>query len=192
MRFHVVRSALDFDFSTCVAGVHARARICDADNAGNGVGAHIALDVRYAHVSGSGRHAEVASDIAGGNRSACGGEVGIAIDFFDADRAGGGAHVYGTGYIADGLGAGRDSGADFSFVRNLDGVSDADVAHARHIFTDANRVAFLLDGRIRDGVVQPLLRIVEAESRGAHFAAHVHFAVGAAGDVHLTGGVGQF
>jgi len=53
-------------------------------------------------------------------------------------------------------------------------------------------VASLFDGRIREGIVQALLRIVKAESRCAHFAANVNFAVGAARNVDVTRGVGQF
>jgi len=62
----------------------------------------------------------------------------------------------------------------------------------RHFLADANGVSRLFDGGIRDGVVQALPRVVNAESRCAHVAAHVHFSVGAAGNVYVTGGVGDF
>jgi len=51
-------------------------------------------------------------------------------------------------------------------VRNLNGVSDADVAHARHVLTDSNGVAPLFDRRVRERDVQALLWIVKAETRG--------------------------
>jgi len=62
----------------------------------------------------------------------------------------------------------------------------------RYFFADANGVASLFDRGIREGIVQALLRALGAESRCAHFAVHVYFAVGAARDVHVTGGVRQF
>src|SRR5260370_36996326 len=100
------------------------------------------------------------------------------------------SHGYGTAYITNGLGAGRHGGANFGIVRNLNGVRDADVAHAGQFLADANGVASLFDGRIREGIVQALLRVVKAESRRPHFAAHVYFSVGAARDIHTARAIG--
>jgi hypothetical protein len=64
--------------------------------------------------------------------------------------------------------------------------------HAGHFLPDANGVASLLDGRIRNRFVQPLPRTLGAETRGPNIAVDVHLAVGAASDVDIARGVGQF
>jgi len=69
-------------------------------------------------------------------------------------------------------------------------VSDADV-RMRDISLRWKWCPLFARWRIREGIVQALLRIVKADP-GAHFTAHLPFAVGAARDVHVTRGVGQF
>src|SRR5215467_8804230 len=49
-----------------------------------------------------------------------------------------------------------------------------------------NGVAALLDGRIRHRLIEPLLRIVKSKAGRAHFAVHVHFAVGTPRDAHVA------
>src|SRR5712692_5781229 len=192
MRFHVIRSALDFDFSTRVIGLDTRAWLRDADNARNSTRPHIAFDARHRYASRSGRYAEIIANISGRHRPAGGRKLDVPFDFFDADGPGGGLHLYRAAHSANGLRAGRDGGTYFRIARHQDRIGDADVTHARHFLADPDGVAPLLDGRIGEGIVQALLRIVKAESRCAHFAAHMYFAVGACCDVHVSGGVGEF
>src|SRR6266446_7425661 len=156
------------------------------------MGNHITLHASRAHVTRSSGNVKFAADIAGRDRSARGGELGIAFDFFKADGTRGGAHGYGTSDISNDLGAGSHSGVNFGIVRNLNAVSDRDVAQIGEFFTDADGRTFLLDGRTCDGIVEALLWIVKAKSRGAHLAVDVHLAVGAARNVHVARGVGQF
>src|SRR6267378_5377740 len=190
--FHVLCRALNLDFAAGSIRFDTASRIGYANEARKGVHTHIAPSVRDRHTSRSGRYAYIIAYIRGRHRPAGGGKLDVALDFFDTDGPRSGLHFNGAAHAANRLRAGRDGGADFRVARHLDRVSDADVAHARHFLADANGVASLLDGRIREGIVHALLRIVKAESRCAHFTAHLHFAVGAARDVHVTRGVGQF
>src|SRR5258707_8916876 len=192
MCFDVIRSALDFDFATRVGGLDTCAGLSNADNAGNSIGNHVAFDARCAYVTRSGRNMKFASNIVCRDGPACSGEVGIALDFFKADGTRGGVHGYGSSYISNDLGAGSHGGADFGIVRNLNVVGDRDVAQIREFFSDADGRAPLLDGWIRDGIVEALPRVVKAKSRGAHIGVNVHLAVGAAGDVHVAKGIAQF
>src|SRR6267378_4281320 len=74
-------------------------------------------------------------------------------------------------------------------MRNLNGVGDGKVTQTGHFFSNSNGIAFLLDGRIRESLIQALLRISEAHPRNSNLPMHVHFAVPAPRDVHVAGGV---
>src|SRR5258707_3712400 len=114
------------------------------------------------------------------------------LDFFNTDRAGGGLNLHGPAHAANGLGAGSDVGTDFRVAGNLNRVCNADVAHARVIFSDADGIALLFDGRIRERIVEAFLRTLGAEPGSTDATVDVNFAVGAAGDIHVTGGVVEF
>src|SRR6266446_1619543 len=128
------------------------------------MGNHITLHASRAHVTRSSGNVKFAADIAGRDSPARGGELGIAFDFLEADGTRGGTDGYRTSDISNDLGAGSHSGVNFGIVRNLNAVSDRDVAQIGEFFADADGRAFLLDGRICDGVVEALVRIVKAKS----------------------------
>src|SRR6267143_1677684 len=169
--------ALILDFAAGSIRFDTPPRVGYANEARKGVHAHIAPSVRDRHTSRSGRYAYIIANIRCRHRPAGGGKLDVALDFFDADGPGSGLHFYRAAHAANRLRAGGYGGTDFRVARHLNRVSDSDVAHVRHILTDANGVASLFDGRIRESIVQALLRIVKAESRCAHFAANVNFAV---------------
>src|SRR5690242_2363993 len=89
------------------------------------------------------------------------------------------------------LRAGGNVGVDFRLMRNLNCVSDADVAQVLQVGSHANGIAALLDGRIRKGVVEALLRVVDSKPGGANFAMHVHLAIRTSRNVHVAGCVGK-
>ena len=192
MRFHIVCRALNIDIAACSTRFDTPSRIRNAKDARDGVHVDITPDFRDGHTSGSRRNAEIVANISCGDGAAGSCELGVALDSFDADGARSGLNFYRTAHTANGLRAGGDGGAYFGVARHLNRVRDADVAHPGHFLADANGISRLFDGRIRDGIVQALLRVVKAESRCAHVAAHVHFSVGAASDIYVAGGVGDF
>src|SRR5713101_6206864 len=192
MRLHVACRTLNLDLAARGIRLDPGPWPGDANDTGKGVHAHIAFDARHRYASRSGRYAEIIANISGRHRPAGGRKLDVPFDFFDADGPRGGLHLYRAAHSANGLRAGRDGGTYFRIARHQDRIGDADVTHARHFLADPDGVAPLLDGRIGEGIVQALLRIVKAESRCAHFAAHMYFAVGACCDVHVSGGVGEF
>src|SRR6266704_4475968 len=134
---------------------------------------------------------DVAANVFSRHGTASGGKLSVALDFLDADGPGSGFHFHRSAHIANGLSARRNGHIHFGVVWHLDGVCDGDVAHARHFFADADGVAPLLDGGIRNGLVQPLLWIVKSKTGGAHIGMHRHRAARSSRDVHVTGGIGE-
>src|SRR5438477_170710 len=100
--------------------------------------------------------------------------------------------IVGARIALDENATGGDGGAYFCVARDLNRIRDADVAHTGNFLADTNGISRLSDGRIRDSLVQTLLWVVKAESRGADIATHVYFSVGAAGNVHVAGGIRDF
>src|SRR5260370_22684560 len=167
MSLHVICRALKLDFAARSICLDSPSRIGHANEARKGVHAHIAPSVRDRHTSRSGRYADIIANIRGRHRAAGGAKLDVALDFFDTDGPRSGLHFYRAAHAAYGLRAGRDGGTDFRVASHLNRIGDADVAHARHFLADANGVASLFDGRIREGIVQALLRIVKANPRRA-------------------------
>src|SRR5213082_2974365 len=192
VRLHIVRCALNVDITACSTCFDAPSRTGNAKDARDGANVDIAVDFRDRHTSGRGRYAEIIANIRCGNGTAGRGELGVALDFFDADGARSGLNFYRTAHAANSLRTGGDGGAYFCVARHLNRIRDADVARTGHFLADANGVSRLFDGRIRDSLVQTLPWVVKAESRGADIATHVYFSVGAAGNVHVAGGIRDF
>jgi hypothetical protein len=90
------------------------------------------------------------------------------------------------------LGARNARRINSGIPRNFDGIADRDIVQACGVFTDAEGVAFELDGRVQDDAVQTALRIAETESGDAHITVNVDFAVDAADDGDVTGDVAEF
>src|SRR5260370_58397 len=134
---------------------------------------------------------DVVANVFSRHGTASGGKLSVALDFLDADGPGSGFHFHRAAHIANGLSARRNGDIHVRVVWHLNGVSDGDVAHARHVFADADGVAPLLDGRIRNSLVQPLLWIVKSKTRGAHIGMHRHGAARTSRNVHVTGGIGE-
>src|SRR5260370_32478634 len=189
MRLYVLRSALDFHFATRCVRLDARTGLGHANDTREGAHAHIAFDVRHSYASGSGRYMDVAANIFSRHGTASGGKLSVALDFLDADGPGGGFHFHRSAHIANGLSARRNGDIHVRVVWHLDGVCDGDVAHARHFFADADGVAPLLDGRIRNGLVQPLLWIVKSKTRRAHIGIHRHPPPRISPHLHVTAAI---
>src|SRR5579859_2751565 len=189
MRSHIISGILDFHFAASRISFHAAAGVRNADHAGNGFDTDVPFHVGNGDVAGSAGDLDVAAHVTGSDRATGRGQIGVLIDFFHANRAGGGVDLDRAPQITDILRARSNAGIHFRVVRNLNRVGNADVAQMRKVRTDANGVAALFDGRIRDGVIKALLRVVKSESRRSHLSVHVHFAIGASSDVHVAGGV---
>src|SRR5579859_2671742 len=185
----VIRGVLDFHLTARGTSFDTSARMRNADHAGNGFDTDVPFHVGNGDVAGSAGDLDVAAHVTGSDRAAGRGQIGVLIDFFHANRAGGGVDLDRAPQITDILRARSNAGIHFRVVRNLNRVGNADVAQMRKVRTDANGVAALFDGRIRDGVIKALLRVVKSESRRSHLSVHVHFAIGASSDVHVAGGV---
>src|SRR5437899_5782955 len=188
---HIPGSTMNFNLATGGIRLDAASGLRDANDSREGTHSHITFHIRNGDAARSAGDVDVAADVTDRDGTAGGGELSVAVNFFDANRAGSGLHLYRATKLANGLRARGDGSADLSVVRYLNGVSNGDVAHAGHVFTDANGIASLLDGRIRKGVVGAFLRVVKPESRSAYVAVHVHLAVGAASDAHITRGIAQ-
>src|SRR6266851_314874 len=191
MRLHVACRTLNIDLAARGDRLDSGSWPGHANDTGKGAHPDIPFDVRHRYASRNGRYAEIIANFSCGDGAAGRRELSVALGSFDADGPRGGLHLYRAAHPANGLRAGRDGGTYFRIARHQNRIGDADVTHVSHFLADANDVASLFDGRIRESIVQALLRIVEAESRCAHFAAHMYFAVGACCDVHVTGGVGE-
>src|SRR5260370_17212472 len=97
------------------------------------------------------------------------------LDFFNTDRAGGGLNLHGPAHAANGLGAGSDVGTDFRVAGNLNRVCNADVAHARVIFSDADGIALLFDGRLRERIVDAFFLPLAAEPPTSNATVDLNF-----------------
>src|SRR5437764_2456463 len=185
----VIVRILNLHLAAGCISLNAATGMGDANDAGDGLDPDIAFHVRNRDIAGSTGDLHIASYVISRDRATRSRELGVAVDFFDANRTRGGVDLYGATQIADVLCAGRDPGIHFGVMRDLNVVGDANVPQVREVRADANGVTPLLDGRIRNGVVEPLLRVVKSEAGSSHLSVHVHFAIGTAGDIHVARGI---
>src|SRR6266849_3513574 len=108
----------------------------------------------------------------------------------DASRSGGSLH--GAANSTDRLRPRSDRGAHFRFPRYFDHIIDGQVVQAGYLFADSNRVSPLLDRRIRNEVLQTILRIFEEKSGNTDVAVDVNFSIGTALDGDVTRGISEF
>src|SRR5215472_7144321 len=153
--------------------------------------AGVTLDVGNGDVARSARDLHVAANILCRNRAAGGGELRVTIDLFDVNASGSRADFYWATQFADVYRAGGDVGVHLGVVGDFDLVSDGDIAHTGKIFANANRVASLLYGGIRDNVVQTLLRILKSETGGAYFGVNRYCSGCSRGDIHVARGIAE-
>src|SRR5207249_4128632 len=189
---HVIGRILNLHLATGGISFDAATGMGDANYSRDGFDADIAFHVRNRDIAGSTGDLDIASYVTSRDRATRSRDLGVAVDFFHANRTRGGVDLYGATQIADVLCAGGDIGIHFGVMRDLNVVGDANVPQVREVRADANGVAPLLDGRIRNGVVEPLLPVVNSEPGRSHLSVHVHFAIGTAGDIHVARGILKF
>src|ERR1041384_5377350 len=158
---HIIRSILDLDFSAGRTPFDTATWVRHANDPGNRFRADIAFNIRNRDIAGSTGNLNIAAHVTGCDGAAGGGKIGVLIDSFDQNRARRGVHFYWASKIADVLRAGRNAGIDFRVVRHLNGIGDADIPRMRKVFADSNGISPLLDGWIRNRVVEALLRVVK-------------------------------
>src|SRR5260370_696575 len=107
-----------------------------------------------------------------------GGGLRLALDIAYTDGGGGSFGLHRAAYSLNRLRAGEHCGTAFGFARDFDHIRDVDVAHAAHLFADANGVAALFDGRIGDELADSFFRAGEAHAGSARLGVVVHFALG--------------
>src|SRR5712691_4883846 len=165
------------------------------DFAGDGVGGEMEIRVgRNAELHGAGDGlgagsavgAEIVADIVGANGAAERGDLRLALDITYTDGAGGSFGLHRAAHILNRLRAGEHRGTDFGFARDFNHIRDVDVAHAAHLFADANGVAALFDGRIADEIADAFFRAGEVHAGSARLGVDVHFAVGGSGDGNVS------
>src|SRR5271168_868503 len=190
--FDVVGGALHFDGAAGRVRIDAAAGFHNLNYAGESADAHIAFGVGNGDIAGNARSVYIVADIGGFDGAAHGGELRVAVDVLDVNGAGGGLSFDGAADIANGLRSGRNSGVHFGVVRDFDDVGDTEVSKVTHVLANADGVAALFDGRMSDELAHALLRAAKTHSRRMHVGVHVHFAVRAAGDLHVPGGAAEF
>src|SRR5713226_7730242 len=186
VRFHIAGGAFDAHGAAGGGGLDASAGLGNLRGARQGADAHIALDVGDSDRAGSAVGAKIVADIVGANGAAERGDLRLALDITDADGAGGSFGFHRAAHILNRLRAGEHRGTDFGFARDFDHIRDVDVAHAAHLFADANGVAALFDLRIGDEIADAFFGAGEAHAGSARLGVDVHFAVGGAGDGNVA------
>src|SRR5713101_3402096 len=186
VRFHVARRAFDAHGAAGGRGFDASAGLGDLRGAGKRADADVALDVGDGDRAGGAVGAEIVADILCADRTAERGDLRLAPDITYTDGAGGSFGLHRAAHILNRLRAGEHRGTDFGFARDFNHIRDVDVAHAAHLFADANGVAALFDGRIGDEIADAFFRAGEAHAGSARLGVDVHFAVGGSGDGNVS------
>src|SRR5205823_604959 len=125
------------------------------------------------NVARGARDLDVTAQVFGGNGAACRRKLCVAVDLCNVNGSGSRADFHRAAQVADVFCAGSDARIDLRLVRNLDLVTNRDIAHARKILANANRVAALLNGWVGNNLVQARLRILKSETGSEIGRAHV-------------------